>query len=202
MKLLIADDHEMFKDALSVFFEQENGIDADFACDLHTAIDVFKRKGPFDLVLLDYCMPGMNGLEGLKEFLEISKDVKIVIISGVAPTDIVKQAMTMGASGFLPKTLSARTMVNALHFMYSGEIYLPFELLIDTSNFLSEREGLSRSEQNVLKSLSLGKTNKEIANDLQMTDAGVKSELKRIFRKIGVRNRTEAALYAKEYILY
>ena len=201
MKLLIADDHDMFRDALSVFFKQEKGIDVVFARDVRTTIDVLERRGSFDLVLLDYCMPGMNGLEGLVKILHICGDARVAIISGVAPADIVKRAIVLGAAGFLPKTLPARTLVNALHFIANGETYLPLEVFTETAhapNSYSERLVFTETELKVLRSLAAGKTNKEIANDLQLNDSAIKLHLKRIFRKIRVRNRTEAAIYAKE----
>ncbi|MCO8145908.1 response regulator transcription factor [Rhodovulum tesquicola] len=202
MRLLIADDHELLRDTLRLFLAREEAIEVEFESDLPSALRAIETRGPFDLVLLDYSMPGMNGLEGLKSTLDAGNDVKVAIISGVASPDVADRALALGASGFLPKALPAKTLANAVRFMAAGEIYVPVQFLRrakDETTSLPASSQLLPREVEVLRGLCAGKTNKEIARDMNVQEPTVKLYVKTLFRKIGVRNRTQAALYAKEF---
>ncbi|TCM85457.1 response regulator [Rhodovulum steppense] len=202
MRLLIADDHELLRDTLRLFLAREEAIEVEFESDLPSALRAIETRGPFDLVLLDYSMPGMNGLEGLKSTLDAGNDVKVAIISGVASPDVADRVLALGASGFLPKALPAKTLANAVRFMAAGEIYVPVQFLRrakDETTSLPASSQLLPREVEVLRGLCAGKTNKEIARDMNVQEPTVKLYVKTLFRKIGVRNRTQAALYAKEF---
>ena len=113
-------------------------------------------------------------------------------------------ALAAGAAGFLPKTLSGKSLVNAVRFMAMGEQYAPLDFMRAedeaASNPLAER--LSRRELEVLEGLTLGKSNKEIARDLDLREPTVKLHVKTLYRKIGASNRTQAAMIAKEAGLF
>lgn len=202
MQILIADDHDLLRDTL-VAFLQGAEIDVATAADLDQAIDVYKKRGPFDLVLLDYNMPGMNRLEGLKKMLSQSPSPLVALISGEAPRAVVQEAIASGAIGFLPKTMPAKSLVNAVRFMAAGEQFVPLELLTPT-----EKSGhplvqnLTKRELEVLQGLTNGKSNKEIARDLGLSEPTIKLHVKNLYRKIGAANRTQAALLAREAKLF
>jgi DNA-binding NarL/FixJ family response regulator len=128
----------------------------------------------------------------------------LAIISGSAPRSVAEQALEEGAAGFLPKTMSTRSLVAAVRFMAAGEIYAPISLM-------SEREGgpitvagaqLTPRELDVLKRLCRGLANKEIARELDLQEVTVKLHIKTLYRKIAAKNRTHAAMIAKEAGLY
>ncbi|MBY6201028.1 response regulator transcription factor [Maritalea mobilis] len=121
---------------------------------------------------------------------------RVAILTGNTSPLIVEEALSQGAAGFIPKSLPAKSLINAIRFMHEGETYLPSAFLqapiINSANFI--REKLLPREYEVLQQVSLGKSNKEIANEFSISDATVQVHLKAIFRKLGVKNRTEAAL--------
>jgi two-component system, NarL family, nitrate/nitrite response regulator NarL len=204
MRVLLADDHDLLRDTLDLWFRQEN-IDVTSARDLPSAMQAVAGADPFDLILLDYGMPGMNGLEGLKRALADGKGARVALMSGIAPREVAEQALEMGAAGFLPKTLPAKSLVNAVRFMAMGEQYAPIDFMTATpeaapANPLTAK--LSPREVQVLKGLCEGKANKEIARDLGIQEPTVKLHMKTLYRKIGAHNRTQAAMIAKEAGLF
>lgn len=205
MRVLIADDHDLLRDTLVSFITQEGGIETVTAGDLEGAIARIEADGPFDLVLLDYGMPGMNGLEGLRRVMAMGDGQRAAIISGTAPRDIAEEALALGAAGFLPKTLPAKRLVNAVRFMAMGEQYAPVEFMTaaeepEVSHPLAAR--LTAREMQMLEGLCAGKSNKEIARGLELTEPTIKLHMKTLYRKLDAANRTQAALIAKEAGLF
>ena len=200
MRVLIADDHELLRDTLVLYLQSENGIDTSAVGTLEEAHQRIAEDDPYDLILLDYNMPGMNGLTGLADTIALGTGQRVALISGEANRDIAEQALEVGAAGFVPKTLSAKSMINAVRFMAMGEQYAPIDFMTATpeekSNPLADK--LSSRELEVLKGLTEGKSNKEIARDLDLTEPTVKLHMKTLFRKLEATNRTQAALIARE----
>lgn len=204
MRILIADDHDLLRDTLDLWFQKE-GIAVDVAKDLPSAMQLIMSGTAFDLVLLDYGMPGMNGLDGLKAVQATGRVARVAIMSGIAPREVAEEALALGAAGFLPKTLPAKSLVNAVRFMAMGEQYAPIDFMTAVPdatpvNALAER--LSPRELQVLRGLCEGKANKEIARDLGIQEPTVKLHVKTLYRKIDAHNRTQAAMIAKEAGLF
>jgi len=205
MRILIADDHDLLRETLSMFLASEGSIDTALASTLDAALDLIQSEEKFDLIMLDYNMPGMAGLNGLKRAMEASDDSPVALMSGIASRSVAEEALSFGAAGFVPKTLAAKTLVNAVRFMAMGEKYAPIDFMTADDPTVAPNplaQKLSRRELQVLEGLSKGKSNKEIARDLDLQEPTIKLHVKTLYRKIGAANRTQAALIAKEEGLF
>lgn len=204
MRILIADDHDLLRDTLVLFLEGAGDIETSSAADFDGAMDKIKSEPPFDLVLLDLNMPGMNGLEGLSKAMEFEGGQRVALISGQATREIAEQALEAGAAGFVPKTLPAKSLINAVKFMAMGEQYAPIDFMtaVEEEEINPLAEKLTKRELQVLKGLTEGKANKEIARDLDLQEPTVKLHIKTLYRKVGASNRTQAALIAREAGLF
>jgi len=200
MRILIADDHDLLRDTLKVYLEGIGDFDTVAVQDLPEALARIAEDEAFDVVLLDLNMPGMNGLEGLQKALDARDGLRVALISGAATREVAEQALEMGAAGFLPKSLPAKSLANAVKFMAMGEQYAPLDFMTAPEeapqNALASK--LSERELQVLKGLTEGKSNKEIARDLDLTEPTIKLHMKTLYRKVGASNRTQAALIAKD----
>lgn len=204
MRILLADDHELVRDTLIAFLERE----ADFvitSCeDLPSALEQVTSAGAYDLVLLDYSMPGMNGLEGFHKMKDAIGNSPVAIMSGTAKKDVAQQALDEGAAGFLPKTIGAKSLVNAIRFMAAGEVFAPIKFLTEEeeteANALAKT--LSDRELEVLGGLCRGLSNKEIAREIDLQEVTIKLHVKTLCRKLDAKNRTHAAMIAKENGLF
>lgn len=204
MRVLIADDHELILDTLVAYIEASGGIEVVTAPDFPSAQAKIEQDSGFDLVLLDLNMPGMNGISGLQTAISMDGVARVALFSGDATRETAEQALAAGAAGFVPKTLPAKSLVNAIRFMAMGEQYLPADFLSGNSPHSEHplAKELTQREQQVLKGLTEGKANKEIARDLELSEPTVKLHIKTLYRKIGASNRTQAAIFAKETGLF
>ena len=195
MRLLIADDHELVRETVSAFLRREAEFEVEEAADLDGALAHVERRRA-DLVLLDYNMPGMDGLAGLTRVREANGADTVAIVSGVAPRVVAREALAAGAVGFLPKTMPARSLVAAVRFMLAGERYVPAAMMSEepAGPFASR---LTARENEVLEGLCRGLANKEIARDIGLAEVTVKLHVRTLCRKLGARNRTQAALMAR-----
>lgn len=196
LRVLIADDHNLVRETIALFLESEGITGVATVKSVDQAIEEANRSGSFDLVLLDYNMPGMNGLAGLARMIDANAGRPVALISGDATPAIVNDAISAGAAGFVPKTLGARSMISAIRFMAAGEVFVPFGFLQQAP--ADAIVGLSDRESQVLRGLCEGKYNKEIARDLGLQEVTVKLHVKTLCRKLDAKNRTQAAMIAKD----
>lgn len=202
--ILIADDHDLVRETIAAYLSTVEGFKVLSAPHFDGAMEVMKGLDSIDLLILDYNMPGMNGLDGLDRAIKSYPATKLAVMSGVANRDVANAAMARGAHGFIPKSLTASSLVNAIKFILSGEKYIPFDFgSADTSG---KPEGefatLSARELQTLEQLCIGLSNKEIARNLDIQEVTVKLHVKNLLGKLGVSNRTQAALLAKERHLF
>lgn len=204
MRILLADDHQLVRDSIAGFLRAEPGFEVDVASDFDGALALVRQGQRFDVILLDWMMPGMNGLQGLTAMKTASSGAPVAILSGTAPRQVAESALAAGAAGFLPKTMSTRTLVAAVQFMAAGEIYAPMSLMTEREPATATIGGaqLTERETEVLRLLCEGLANKEIARRIDLQEVTVKLHVKTLYRKIGARNRTHAAMLAKEAGLF
>ncbi|MEC7256551.1 MAG: response regulator transcription factor [Pseudomonadota bacterium] len=195
MRILLADDHGLVRETIAMFLQGAGVGEIVCAEDLERALDETRARDAFDLVLLDYEMPGMDGFAGLSRMKSAVGDCPVAILSGTATPTMAADSIAAGAAGFVPKTLASRSMVSAIRFMAAGEVYLPHDLMTqddDAAHDLTERE------TSVLRGLCEGKSNKEIARDLGLQEVTIKLHVKTLCRKLEARNRTQAAMIARD----
>lgn len=209
MKILIADGHQLLVDALAQLV-RENESDAEVlqAASLADAMDAMDRDGAVEIVLLDYDLPGMDGIDGLDKMRGRFPQIPCAIFSGAPDAQVASSVLARGAAGFIPKSMSAPAFFHAIKLMQVGEKFIPAEFYEniayrtnamrasgDADKFIADRN-LSRRETEVLTALVKGISNRQIGNELGVEEVTIKLHLRRIYRKIGVSNRTQAVKLA------
>jgi DNA-binding NarL/FixJ family response regulator len=200
MRILLADDHGMVRETISAYLTSEGRAAVVAVSDYFEAMKALEQKGTFDLVLLDFSMPGMNGLQGLTDALAKYPEQPIAIVSGTAPNKVAQEALDAGAIGFLPKTMGAKSLVNAVRFMIAGESFVPPSVMAvgEAAEETAFAKQFSQREKEVLTGLCKGHSNKEIARDLDLQEVTIKLHVRTLCKKLNAKNRTQAALIAKE----
>ena len=144
MRILVADDHDLVREAIAAFLSDGDMEEVHSVATLQDAVSAAQKKGTYDLVLLDYQMPGMNGLDGLERMIKANKGRPVAILSGSASREVAEAALKAGAQGFIPKTLSARSLVSAARFMAAGEVYAPLEFMQQPTILTGDRQPTRR----------------------------------------------------------
>jgi two-component system nitrate/nitrite response regulator NarL len=199
VKILIADDHTLFLDGVSAFLDTDPELSVETTSGLDEALALV-GEGRYDLVILDYHMPGMNGLSGLARMIDSRDGAPVALMSGTVQRHVIDKSLELGAVGFLPKTMSGNSILRAIKFMATGERFVPLDIMQGSDDDDADST-FSRRESEVLRALAEGQSNKEIANTLNIQEATVKVHVKSIFRKLGAKNRTHAALLAREFMV-
>ncbi len=197
-RILMIDDHQLILDVLMRYFNAALDAQVDTAPDLDAALNLIDEHD-YDLILLDYNLPGISGLSGLSQVLDRSDNTPTALISSDLPREAIYDAMAMGAKGYIPKTSRAEAFANAIRFLLMGETFLPAEFFTRKAEPKKPRiENLSSRESDVLLLVAEGRSNKDVANELGLSETTVKMHLRSIYSKIGVDNRTQAALWANQ----
>jgi DNA-binding NarL/FixJ family response regulator len=201
VNLVIADDHEVVRVGLKTLL---SGTDIRIVAEASDGIAAFKlvNKHRPDLVLLDVRMPEGDGLNCLARIKLDLPSVPVVMFSSYDNPTYIARAVALGAAGYLLKSASRDEIIAAIHAAASGEtIWSRDELRRVTGALATPRNGdgdvpLTKRESEVLKQLAFGLTNKEIAQSLGISYETVKEHVQHILRKVGVSDRTQAAVWA------
>lgn len=199
-RILLADDHRMILEVFSMYLTNVSGMDVTTTESFDEAAVILQKEGPFDAVLLDLNMPGMNGVAGLRRAIRLNGDNPVAIITGNASPRMLEEIMNAGSAGIILKTTRVRSLENALRFILAGERYLPLDVMrAQAEPVRTANQGqLSEKEAQVLHLLAAGKPNKEIANELQLAEPTIKMHVTAICRKLGAQNRTHAVILARD----
>ncbi len=202
-RVIIVDDHPLFraalKQALSGAFK---GIKLDEAGTLDAVTERLDRDSDIDLVLLDLKMPGVQGLSGLMFLRAQYPAVPIAIVSASDEPPIIRRALDLGASGFIPKSLAVEDMRKAIAAILAGGVWAPEGISSATAHdnegdaFAQRIATLTPQQMRVLMMLKEGLLNKQIAFQLGVSEATVKAHVSAILQKLDVASRTQAVIAA------
>ena len=210
-KLIVADDHPLFRNALI------NAISSTFATKATVETDSFEstcaaleQHPDADLLLLDLHMPGNCGFLGLIQLRKNFPSLPIVVISASEDLDVIRRVMSFGASAYVPKSANPVDISTALNAVLDGELWVPKHLqkqILEQGNteqdldLASRVAQLTQQQYKVLYYLTEGWLNKQIAYDLHISEATVKAHITAIFRKLGCTNRTQVVIQAQRLTL-
>ncbi|CAM9911084.1 unnamed protein product [Chrysoparadoxa australica] len=200
IRILIADDHAMVLEMFEQFISGVPDVTAMTAPDLNTALEIIDSQGAFDLVLVDLNMPGMNGLDGMREAIARNGGKPVALLTSNPPAHLVPEVLDMGGAGFVLKTTSLRSFYNEVRFMAAGERYIPVELIERKRVVPKDHVNvpLSEREMDVLAELSEGKSNRDIGTALGLKEATVKMHVKAVCTKLEASNRTHVVIVARD----
>jgi two-component system, NarL family, nitrate/nitrite response regulator NarL len=204
MKILLADDHHLVREAIASYLTRAaTDISCVEAADFHQVRERLDDDNGFDLVILDYRMPGMNGLAGLDEVKERLPETPVALMSGAMDAEEAERALERGAAGVIMKNLRGTALLTALRLMAAGETYVPRSVVNALGNSVAGRhtarpsfDNLTPREMDCLEQLVRGSPNREIAERLAISAVTVKLHLNSAFKKMKARNRSDAVRIA------
>lgn len=201
LRLVIADDHPLFRGALR---EAVLGRSADARIEEVGTFDdltaLLERDPEFDLILLDLTMPGARGFSGLIYLRAQYMAIPVVVVSGNEEPAVIRRCLDLGASGFIPKSMSVGNMRDAVAQVLKGETFLPPDTSVttkadaETDAIIARLSTLTPQQVRVLMMLAEGRLNKQIAYELSVSEATVKAHVSAILQKLGVESRTQAVI--------
>ena len=203
VNVMITDDHEMIREGLKQLLELEGDIQVIAeASNGEECLNILERRVP-DVLLLDINMPKKNGLEVLKTIKAKKIKVKVLILTVHNEIEYLIKAIDLGIDGYMLKDSDSNELKKAINAVVSGETFIQPSLvpllnskLVDKNEDREKLKLLTRREHDVLKLLAVGMYNKEIAIKLDISERTVKNHVSNIFKKIGVTDRTQAAVFA------
>jgi DNA-binding NarL/FixJ family response regulator len=202
MKIILADDHPLFRQALTItlksHFTSAVIVDAENIPELESHLESEEKA---DLLLLDLDIPGAHGFNSLISIRRSHPDLGIVIISGFEDKETIHKAMSFGAAGFIPKSTPVPKMVVAIEEVLNGTLWTPdgeFNPNEKINNIDDKIASLTPKQHEILLMFADGLLNKQIASQLGTSESTIKSHASIIFLKLGVRNRTQAVITLNE----
>ncbi len=203
-RFLIVDDHPLFREALQSAVRMVHA-DADIfeATSIEGAIDVVAAHQDFDLALLDLTLPGTTDFSGLIRIRTTYPKLPVIVVSGHEEPGLVREAISLGIAGYVPKSTSRKELAFAIGEVLNGSIYVPKQYLplaTDTATETDKRQILKRlrdltpQQLLVLEMIREGLQNKQIAYELKLAETTVKAHVSEILRKLNVYTRTKAVI--------
>lgn len=224
MHILIADHHQLFRDALISYIERSK-----LACSVLTATDlpeakeILSRRGKCDVAIINSLLPGISAPDDITDLIRRWPAIRFILLSSILTAKEVEPMIKCGLWGFFPKTMSGTAILDGLKDIIDGKKYLEAVQKVTAPQFISVQNrssyfyqpssgptaptsqapdvssvGLTSRERDVLNLLVLGLTNREIADKLGIQLVTVKLHMHNLSKKLGARNRTEAALMARQ----
>ncbi|MGE5378416.1 MAG: response regulator [Bacteroidota bacterium] len=202
IRVMIVDDHAMVRAGMKILLEQFDGIQViGEAANGHQAIELVEGLNP-DVILMDLHMPVMDGLEATKRIIAIQPKQHIIVLTGMLDEEMLFQAVHAGAQGCAEKTIQPEELVQSIRDVSSGKPSLSPGIawrvlrgLAGSNKPGPTKERLSEREIQILRLMTQGKLDEEIAQELVLTEVTIRTHISRILSKLGLENRVQAALY-------
>jgi DNA-binding NarL/FixJ family response regulator len=202
IRVLLCDDHAVVREGLARLLESTDGIDVvGSAADGEEGVEAALALRP-DVVLMDLAMPKVDGVAATRRIVSQAPDSRVVVLTSFGDHGRIHDAIDAGARGYLLKDAEATEVVRAIRAAARGEAPLDPRVaraVLSRTTTPSAMGGMTAREREVLGLLGTGLANKAIARRLGISEATVKAHLTRIFRQIGVTDRTQAAIWAREH---
>jgi len=207
MRILFADDHPLFREGVKpVLAKLGPDVEIIEAKDYPSAFDAARDNRDIDLALMDLYMPGMAGLDGITRFRAAFPHIPIAVLSAADERDSIQRLLAKGALGYICKSSPSDVILSAIKLILAGGVYVPPSLLesgmeVENTPIVLEdgrQESLTPRQVDVLRELIKGLNNRQIAQNLKVTEGTVKIHLATIFRILNVSSRTEALLVAQK----
>lgn len=203
VKIMIADDHSMIREGLKNLLELDGDIQVIAeAVDGEDCLEKLQLVKP-DVLLLDINMPKKNGLEVLKSLKSRRSKLKVLVLTVHNETEYLMKAVDIGVNGYVLKDSESAELKKAIFTVADGETYIQPSLIpalnakmIKTNKDAEKIKSLTKRELDVLKLLAVGMFNKEVGKRLEISERTVKNHVSNIFKKLGVTDRTQAAVFA------
>lgn len=203
MKILIIDDHPLFRAGIATtLLGLGNEVELIEVATCEEGLERLESGEEFALVLLDLELPGVDGMTAIPRLRKTSPITPIVVVSATEDSASIKRAIDLGVMGYIPKSSNSKVILNALKLVLNGGVYLPINLVQKTITknkikpINSKGETLTKRQQDVLKLLTHGNSNKLIAQKLDLSENTVRVHVAAIFKFLDVKNRTEAGFQA------
>jgi len=206
LRILLVEDHPLFSDALALTMSEIfDSPQIQTASNLARSLPYLSPEPP-DFVVLDLNLPDVDGIEGLVRIKKIAPDSKVVVVSSISDNRVTSHVIRAGACGFVPKDSPRQELIRAFQSIAEGNIYTPEDYVAPQDDsvdhedqaILEKLKSLTPQQATILTLICRGKLNKQIAFDLSIAETTVKAHLTAIMRKLGVRNRIQAALLANQ----
>ena len=207
IRVLIVDDHEIVREGLQTLLAEETDFEVvGMAGDGAAAVALAEAKKP-DVVLMDLLMPGLDGIEATRRILKNNPAARVLVLTTFADDQHVRDAIQAGATGYLLKDVLKSDLLRALRDVAMGrpslhaevQQHLMREIAGKTPSSQEKLLALTERETDILRLIADGRSNKEIAAALYLTEGTIKGYVSTIFDKLGVEDRTQAALYAVKH---
>jgi DNA-binding NarL/FixJ family response regulator len=196
MRVLIADDHRLMLDGIRRALEDDGGFDIVAETMNGTQVLPLVSRTKPDLVLLDVRMPNMDGLACLDEIRRRHPDIKVVMLSASTSQEMVETALRRGAAAYIVKSIDPSDLASTLRQAIDGNVFSAYGVGDASDSSSAKAAGLTDREISILKALARGSSNEQIAKEFWVAQQTVKFHLTNIYRKLGVKNRTEAIRHA------
>lgn len=211
LQLLVVEDHALVREGLVRLLGQlEEGTTVFESADFETALNVLDSEGEFDLVLLDLALPGIDGFAGLDILRRRYPAMPVAVVSAFDDTPTITRVLNLGASGFFPKAFSGEALIAAVREVMAGNIFRPSgqqgARLDDATpvppsriSVKPDEVGLTDRQAQVLALMVRGLSNRDIADQLELSEGTVKIHATAVFKALGVNSRTQALVAVARY---